>query len=154
MSDLLIDSILQDILRKEGSEYTNIPGDLGGPTKFGITLNTLQDFRKAPCTAVDVMQLEVTEANLIYTQEYIAPFMAYVQNEWLLRLLVDSSVQHGVDRVKQWLVDAGVNTSDPETLRRKLFIRRLQFYGAIITDRPTNAKFAKGWMIRLSSFAR
>lgn len=150
----LFDAVLDDLIAKEGTTYTDIPGDLGGPTKFGITLKTLSIHRGHDCTPDDVKNLQEDEARLIYTELYLSPFSQFSVFEWLFRLLVDSAVQHGVDRVKQWLDEIVANTTDPETIRRKLFIRRLQFYGAIITDRPVNAKFAKGWMIRLSYFVR
>jgi hypothetical protein len=47
-----------------------------------------------------------------------------------------------------------LKTTDPDVLYRTILKKRLQFYGEIITARPDNAKFAKGWMIRLSEFIR
>lgn len=32
-----IDDIISDIIRAEGTAYTNDPRDSGGPTKYGIT---------------------------------------------------------------------------------------------------------------------
>ena len=34
------DDIIDGIIRREGSTYTNDPADPGGPTKYGITLAT------------------------------------------------------------------------------------------------------------------
>ena len=148
----LTDSILDDILAKEGDRYTNIVGDAGGPTKYGITQATLAEYRGLPVSPLDVQQLGIDEAKAIYTKSYLAPFAEFHGYETLYRLLVDSAVQHGVERVKEWLAE--IISTDPEVVRRKIFIRRMCFYGHIITHNPSDAKFAEGWMNRLSSFVR
>jgi lysozyme family protein len=152
-NQLLIDSVVDNILRAEGG-YVDDPHDLGGPTNMGITLKTLEDWRKAPVTKEDLMHLTTEEARLIYTQLYVLPFQAYIGSEWLFRLAVDSAVQHGIVRVQSWLAAISSSTQDPEVLRRVLFKTRLRFYGEIITSRPANSTFAKGWMARVSEFAR
>lgn len=141
------DQILDEILRREGG-YVNDPDDLGGATNFGITQATLADFRKKEVTAEDVRNLSVQEAKLIYSAKYILPFSSYSGD--LLHLLVDSAVQHGVARVQGWLSE--LQTTDPIVVYNRVLKRRLRFYGEIISARPQNAKFAKGWMIRLSEF--
>ena len=40
-----IEQILDDILRREGG-YVNHPADRGGPTNFGITAQTLGNWRQ------------------------------------------------------------------------------------------------------------
>jgi hypothetical protein len=71
-----------------------------------------------------------------------------------MELLVDSGVQHGVQRVKAWVSAIEATTNDPQVVYRKLLQTRLRFYGEIITNRPQNASFAKGWMIRLAEYVR
>lgn len=63
--------VLAEIIRLEGEIYTNHPLDRGGPTKYGITLKTLERWRKTPCTAVDVQNLTRLEAEAIYRELYL-----------------------------------------------------------------------------------
>lgn len=55
----------------EGPEYTNNPNDSGGPTKYGITLKALSDYRQKQVSASDVENLTREEAIAIYTENYI-----------------------------------------------------------------------------------
>ncbi len=142
------ETIIEDILRREGSAYTNHPADLGGPTKYGITQATLSTVRRRPCSAEDMQNLQEAEARQIYREQYVAPFSTYSGE--FLALLVDSAVQHGVKRTQDWLEQA--HKDETRSLYAALFAIRMKFYGAIITSRPANAVFAKGWMIRLSEF--
>jgi len=68
-----IDAILDRIIRREGG-YVNHPADRGGATNFGITAQTLGNWRKLgrPATVAEVMALTETEARAIYRQQYIA----------------------------------------------------------------------------------
>ncbi len=67
-----VDAIIDGIIRRESSAYTNDPSDRGGPTKFGITLATLRRIRGATVTASDVAALTEAEAREIYEVEYIS----------------------------------------------------------------------------------
>jgi len=66
-----VDGIIAGIIDREGEAYTNDPADLGGPTKYGITLATLARARGAPVTAIDVEKLTRNEAFAIYEWLYI-----------------------------------------------------------------------------------
>lgn len=148
------DSILDDIILREGVTYTNRPNDRGGPTKFGITLKTLSEWRNKACMPEDVEALEEPEARLIYQSIYIAPFTEWSGHEFLFRLVVDSAVQHGVSRVKGWLAAIIPTTPDPEVIRRKFFQRRMVFYGEIVHADISQASNIHGWLVRLSNFVR
>lgn len=50
--------------------YSNNPADRGGPTKFGITINTLSAWRKKAVTPSDVQMLGRDEAKAIYKTCY------------------------------------------------------------------------------------
>ena len=140
-----VETLIGDIIRREGG-YVDDPSDLGGATKYGITLATLQAARGRPTTKDDVRALTEDEARAIYRAEYASPFAAYAQDPELYALLVDSAVQHGVGRAKEWIAHAPTYA---QFLRR-----RIEFYGEIITARPANARFAKGWMRRIGEFIR
>lgn len=64
------DTIISDIIRAEGSRYTNDPADRGGPTRWGITQATLAEHRGRPVTPDDVAALTETEAREIYRLMY------------------------------------------------------------------------------------
>lgn len=144
-------SIAADIVGREGDRYTNHPADKGGPTKFGITLKTLQGIRPW-ATEHDVQRLTRDEATAIYVQLYIEPFSRFDDDYTLLALCADSAVQHGVSRVQGWLRE--IPSSDRSQNYVGLLKRRIQFYGEIITSSPSQAVFAKGWLRRVSEFIR
>jgi len=57
-----------------GSVYSNTPGDNGGPTKWGVTLKLLQDYRKDhTLSADDVKALSYDEAQHIFREAFYVP---------------------------------------------------------------------------------
>ncbi len=140
-----VEALLDDLIRREGG-FVDDPQDLGGATKYGITQATLAAYRGHQVTKDDVRGLSDTEARDIYRTNYVRPFDAYSHDPDLYGLLVDSAVQHGVSRVKGWVTQGSTYAS--------LLRRRIEFYGEIITARPANAKFARGWMRRIGEFIR
>lgn len=164
-----IDTILDDILRREGG-YVNHPADRGGPTNFGITAQTLGSWRKLgrPATATEVQALTEMEARAIYRQQYItAPGFETITNPALLHLLVDAAVHSGPKRAVQWLQSALGVTADgvigPKTraalaqadkgvLCGKVLGQRLRHLGRLITNDPKQSAFAAGWMNRMAEF--
>lgn len=124
--DTSIHRIIDDILAAEGSRYTNHPSDRGGPTKYGITLDTLAKWRGAPVTAKDVRSLKEAEARRIYEHRYI--------------------VEPGFDVVRQIsepiaieLIDTGVNMGTKTAvvfLQRALtaFNRQGKLYHDLLVD--------------------
>lgn len=166
--------LIDDIIRREGSEYTDRPHDHGGPTKYGITLDTLATYRgHLSTTAADVQALTETEARTIYEQLYIAPFNPFPGMTYsLLGLLVDSGVQHGAGRAVQWLQtalgvkpdgDPGPKTqaawslaSSPvinqDALYKTVLKTRIMFYAHIIHHDPTQVENIDGWFNRICEF--
>ncbi|ATN93503.1 putative secretion activating protein [Pseudoalteromonas phage J2-1_QLiu-2017] len=84
---------IEAVIEKEGEEYTNHEDDSGGPTKFGITEDTL----KSLPLDLEVKDLTKEDAIFIYYQEY------YHKPKY--ELLVDI----GFDRLAEELFDTGVN---------------------------------------------
>ena len=66
-------SIIDGIIKRESDKFTDTKGDRGGPTKYGITLKTLQAYRgpSAKLNATDVERLSEDEARAIYEKVYI-----------------------------------------------------------------------------------
>lgn len=160
--------IIDNILRCEGSTFTDHPADKGGPTKWGVTQETLGVYLGRPATVDEVRNLTEAEARKVYQHLYIEkPGFSGIANHQLQHLLIDSGVQHGPVRASKWL-QAAVNVRidgviGPQTLAavnaypwrnvyQEVFRARMKFYGRIITDNPSQAVFAAGWMNRLSEF--
>ena len=164
-----IDTILDEIIRREGG-YVNHPADRGGPTKYGITAQTLGRWRKLdrPATATEVKALTETEARAIYRQQYITgPGFEAITHPALMHLLVDTGVHSGPKRAVQWLqaalgvtadgvigpkTRAALAAADQGVLYGKVLGQRLRHLGQLITHDPRQSAFAAGWMNRMAEF--
>lgn len=163
-----VGKIIADIMAREGSQYTNDPIDRGGPTKFGITQKTLSEFRARPVTPEEVAELTEEEARSIYFQLYVrGPGFGKIVNDRVMTLAVDCAVNHGRSRCIKWLqAIAGVtqdgvlgpvtadaiNRMDGQTVYKRLLAQRVRSYGRLVTDDPTQARFAAGWANRAAEF--
>jgi lysozyme family protein len=173
-------AVIDNILRREGDRYTNRAADRGGPTKYGVTLATLSEWRGKACTAKDVEDLGETEAREIYREEYIIrPGFLGIENESVRALTVDCGVNHGVSRAVKMLQQAAhvfpdgifgsntrtaVNRMTAAVLYRRLIAERVRFYGQIIAKDPELARVriagydqlqafnAGGWLNRAAEF--
>lgn len=163
------DTILDEIIRHEGG-YVNHPADRGGPTKFGITAQTLGAWRKLgrPATAAEVEALTEPEARAIYHQQYIIrPGFDAITHPALLNLLVDAAVHAGPKRAVRWLqkalgitadgvigpkTRAALDAADQGVLYAKVLWQRLRHIGRLITSDPKQSAFASGWMNRIAEF--
>ena len=145
--------ILNRIIKREGG-YVNHPSDKGGPTNFGITIKTLSQHLGRPASVDEVRNLDVNVAKDIYSKLYIEPFLKYTDNPQLLDLVVDCAVHHGVSRTNTWMVEITSITLDPYVMYKLLLIKRIKFFGTIITNNPSQAVFAAGWMNRVTEFIR
>lgn len=160
--------LIDAIIVREGSTYTNNHLDRGGPTKYGITQATLAKYRNRPVTPEEVEALTEVQAREIYLSVYVAPFQIFPgMGDALLGLLADSAVQHGTGRAMQWLQsavgakadgDAGPATvacwkvADTAGVYKNVLKARIKFYAAIIHNDPTEATFANGWFARVCEF--
>lgn len=170
------DDIITDVLRREGSAYTNDPTDHGGPTKYGITLRDLRAWRAdLAVTANDVEALTEAEARDIYRERYVRqPGFDTIPDEWLRAFLVDAGVLQGPRNAIKFLqralgvesdgvlgpVTLGALAQAPQQPLRKAVLReRIQHLVACaIVDVPpdvvstTNLKYLRGWLNRVASF--
>lgn len=160
--------IIDGILQHEGSAYTNVPGDRGGPTRYGITLKTLAAWRKVPVLPTDVQLLTEEQARAIYADLYIKrPRYDLIKDDLLRALVVDCGVNSGVRAATRWLQQAlGVVTDGsigpttlatldaipPAAVYLRLCAIRVRFYGTIISHDPSQAAFAAGWANRVAQF--
>ena len=167
------EDLIDEIIRREGSEYTNHPADRGGPTRYGITLATLKAARGVEMNATDVRALTESDARQIYRTMYVKPFEKIMYAP-LKSLLVDCAVNHGVKRATLFLQQVLMVHLDgiigPNTLAAwereeskhgggarvyyAVLAERLRFYGRIMTNTPSQSVFAAGWMSRCAEFVK
>ncbi len=165
------EEIIDDILAAEGG-YVDDPDDRGGCTKYGITIGTLSEERGEEVDCEAVRHLTEDEARSIYRHKYIhVPGFDQIRDQgpWavLRELLVDSAVQHGASKAVEWLQEASgaavdgdfgpntrgaVNSSDPTRLYNEILAERIRYYGEIISNDHSQARFALGWMRRVTQF--
>ncbi len=161
------DETIDAVLRREGG-FVDHPADRGGPTKYGVTQDTLSAWRGAPATPADVAGISTAEARRIYKKLYIQdPRFDRIDDERLRMLVVDCAVNHGVGWATRRLQEAvgadvdgvvgpltlsAVNAADPAAVYRRLLAARCRFYGRLIANDPSQAAFAAGWTARLAEF--
>ena len=161
------DSIIDDIIKREGG-YTDHPDDKGGPTKYGITLNTLKEYKGTSITKDDVILLSREEAKEIYKALYIIkPHFDKIPDPRVRAIVIDAGVNHGIGKATRLLqralavTDDGVLGSETEeqlakmdstNLFRRFFVERLLLYHNIVIINPSQNTFLRGWFNRMSTF--
>lgn len=167
--------LVDAILAREGSAYTNDPADQGGPTKYGITLPTLAWFRETSVeklSAADVEALDEFTARCVYHRILEGdPIVARcAAHPVLLELVLDMVVNHGQRKTivliqrALGLDDDGVAgpvtvkalekaaALDPLKLAREILVARVLFRATNTQAVPGNLKFLKGWLARDMAF--
>lgn len=144
-----------EIIQIEGG-YSNDPDDPGGETKYGISKRSYPN--------VDIKNLTVQQAIDIYTRDFwnrnnIGSF----QNQTLANIVFRFIVHSGQDtavRILQTLVRVpvdgeigsvtlrAVNASDPGTLQNSFRLTTCRYYLDLVTRKPTQEKYFKGWIKR------
>lgn len=161
------DAIIDEILGREGG-YVDHPADRGGPTRFGITQATLGLWRGRPVDAAAVRALSRDEARDILTSRYLVrPGFTRVTDRTKRAHLVDCAVLHGPARATRLVQQAvgaridglfgpdtarRVNLRGPASFHAALARERIRFLGRLISDDPTQAAFAAGWLNRATAF--
>lgn len=161
-----IEKYIATIIEREGG-YVDHPADSGGPTKYGVTLDTLANWRGCEVTAEDVSSLIIEEAYKIYKQNYLVkPGLGNITDYRLQALMLDAAIHHGAGQAIKFLQqilqikDDGVmgaitiqvanNFASIELLRKKYLGQRIRFIGRLITKRSYQSVFAEGWLNRMA----
>lgn len=157
------DEAFDFVIAREGG-YVNHPNDPGGPTNFGITLETLAFWRGERVTAEDVKRLTKDEAKMIYQVRYWKQVACdKVNSDKIATLLFDQAVNRGPKTAARMLqkvcgVDddgvigpktlAVINTS-LELPLGLAFIKACQnAYVDIALSSKAKSVFLKGWLNR------
>lgn len=157
-----------EIIRREGSSYTNDPHDRGGPTKFGITQATLSWHRGYPVTPDDVKNLTLEEAKAIYRKRYISgPGFDKLPDGVLQSNLVDFGVMSGPHLATVHLQEilsvpadgvlgpqtlGALQQADLHQVNKQLVTRRCLMAARLCKKDPSQLRFLTGWLQRFLSF--
>lgn len=159
---------LDFVLKKEGG-YVNHPADRGGPTNYGITQKTYEQWLGRKVTADDIRLMPLSHAQQIYFERYWKPVGGdAIKNFGIALALFDQAVNRGVSTViKQAQAILGVtqdgvmgnqtlaklNAANPNDFLMAFIQRAEQSYRAIVERNPSQAVFLKGWLNRINSLA-
>jgi lysozyme family protein len=151
------DAYFEWLVPWEGSAYENVPGDPGGPTKYGI------DQRSHP--TVNIRSLTKEQAKEIYRREYWAAIAGDKLPPRTAWAMMDSGVNCGRTTAARWLqtvlgvtVDgrigpitlAAAAKADDAGLAASILDIRQRHYRAL-GAKPNFKKFLNGWLNRNSS---
>ena len=166
--------ILAAIIKLEGG-YVDHPNDHGGPTKYGITIGTLSNYRARLCTPLDVMELSINEAEEIYYDSYYIKTGINKLPEIFQHFVLDSAINHGQKRAIRMLqlefIEQGIPTVADGIIGKNtiaccreasakmgqrfingLVERRMKFYQSIVHRNPDQKVFLSGWLNRAEKF--
>jgi len=157
----LINSLLDEIISREGAKDTNDPRDSGGRTKYGISEKWNPDAWKSGPPSLE-------EARELYFQTYIIkPNFHQVRPEFLLKHLVDYGVLSGPTRavialqavvnVKQDgqlgpITLVALGQRDAQLVNNMIVDRRILLMVRITQQRPKDLVWLFGWISRALQF--
>lgn len=164
------ETALQFVLKWEGSTFTNDPDDRGGATRFGVTQRVYDGFRQRRGQALQSVKfISMDEVRAIYSRGYWAPVHGDRMPPPLDLVLFDTGVLMGVGRAARFLqqalgvaVDGAIgprtlaalqNAGGPAVARKVLALRDARLRRIVEND-PSQGKFLRGWLNRLSDLRR
>lgn len=163
------------ILKDEGSKYTNDPDDAGGPTKYGITKKTYEEFFQLATTEETIAGMSPETAKQIYNALYWSRLRcADLQDLALAIAFFDSAVLYGVGtialivqrslslcgaviKLDGVLGDKSIETINKlgggalrtrSTLLTTFHGLLLEHIDAVIVAKPKDEKYRHGWTLR------
>jgi lysozyme family protein len=154
------DQYFRWLLPWEGTVYENVPGDPGGPTKYGI------DQRSHP--TVNIRALTEVKAKAIYRNDYwraIAGDQLQTRTAWAV---MDSAVNCGTKQAVRWLqralnveddgrlgqVTLAAAAASPDGPVAMSVLRQRGDHYLALGKRPQFRKFLKGWLNRNESLRK
>jgi len=163
-------------VQEEGSKYEQVPGDTGGCTKFGLTLDDLKEAHfdsnhDGTFSCDDVAALDRPSAYKILKQLYWDYFRAdEIPDQDLAEFIVDGGLNQGRVLIVKYIQSIIGVTVDghygPNTFAQliadikldggknefdALYKDRQDRYNAIVANNPTQKQFLNGWMNRLNA---
>lgn len=160
------DQAFKVVVGLEGG-YTNDPVDAGGETKYGVSKRAFPN--------EDIKNLTIERAKQIYKKNYwdrcgcddIKSYSIALQvfdiaincgvgmaGKLVQRAINETSkVKTKVDGVIGPKTVANINVSDVRTLNNNLVAKRIEYYYAIVSSKPIQKRFLRGWLIRAERFS-
>ena len=157
------DACLLRILAHEGG-YVNDKFDSGGRTNLGVTQRVWEEFVGHPVTEADMKALTPQKVGSMYKLKYWNPSYCEVLPKGLDYVGFDFAVNAGTGRSVKTLQQAigcvadgvigpktmaAINDANPKDLITKFSDARADFYQGIVTRKPDQARFIKGWLNRV-----
>ncbi len=167
----LFNKVIKKVLKSEGG-YTNDPVDNGNwtggkqgkgrliGTNYGISAPILEKWKGSDATVSDMKGLDIEVAKNIYWNYFWKKCHADKLPLEVQFIHYDASINHGLkgaNKILQRVLGVGVDgivgkitlgNAHKATLE-DYSIQRMCEYGRIISARPANAKYAKGWTQRV-----
>jgi lysozyme family protein len=167
--DSEIEDILNGVLEREGwPEYVDHPQDRGGPTKGGITLRTLNQWRHHQVNRQELQRLEKSEALHILERRYVdSNGIGKIPDKALRVQVIDSAVLSGpvlsakdLQRVLEVTMDgiigpktlAALSDREIAGVRNGLAVVRSLRLVRFTQHHPEQLVFLTGWLNRSLSF--
>jgi len=163
----------------EGKVCEDVPGDRGGPTKWGITIGRYADIKGMPVPRrgtdafyemkSQLFKLSEAEIKEIYRRDYWDAVRADELPPGMNLAVADFGLNSGPSRavkvLQKILGNPQTGRMDNETIseshafdRVELIIlycdERQRFLNAIVTSNPSQRKFLKGWTTRVGDVRR
>lgn len=160
---------VQFILENEGGFSQNL-ADKGGATNYGITMQTLSDFRGAPVSVDDVKNLTAIEAETIYLKNYWNKLaLNGLISQEVATILLDIAVNHGVGKAMLYIEQilgakqdgyisdmpaavAQLNSLDQKELAKALVKAAQLHYASIVEKNNSQSIFIRGWIARTHKY--
>ena len=154
---------LARVLKHEGG-YVNDPLDSGGRTNLGVTQRVWEEFVGHPVSEADMRALTPQKVAPMYKIKYWNPSYCAVLPKGLDYVVFDFAVNAGTGRSVKTLQSAigcvadgvigpktmaAINGANPKDLIAKFSDARADFYQGIVTRKPDQARFIKGWLNRV-----
>ena len=141
--------------------------DLGGATAYGVTWTTLKNaYKQGVVSHDDICKLTAEEAKLIYKKNFWDKY-GWEELEWPVCLCcLDCCINHGgfasilqraaIDCGQNVVVDgkfgpktfAALKACEPVELSEAIHKERVKYYHKIITNKPSQKVYLKGWLRR------
>ena len=163
-----VTALINRVITREGG-FSNDPSDAGGATNFGITIGTLQAWRRHPTSVEDVRNLTIEEARDIYRSQYfVATGFDQIKDPQIQEFMFDFAVNSG-ERAAVRALQRSIGVKDDGAfgpisaaalrsinnlgmLFYKLKCERYELLLRYIGNDPRQAIYANGWSNRLDQF--
>jgi len=160
-------NVIELIIAREGG-YSDDPDDRGNETNMGITQPFLAEYGDG--TSMTVRDLTHAAAAQTYRSAFREWQIDKISDIATFSLVADSAVNHGEGVAIKWLqaaigggiaIDGMIGaatlaqlaiTPNWQTVRNRVLAARIRFYGRIVANDHSQARFISGWLSRACEF--